>query len=108
MKIKEFFKLSWIKLMFLIIIFLLIFYSGLYFIALCDPCPCLRDVGSPFKFLKETAIGANINPGSIEDFSCGARTMNFYLLPLLLDIIFWYLIICVLSFLYKKIKSKKK
>ena len=101
----EFLKISWGKFLFLILIFLLIFYFGLYFVALCDPCPCLKNVGIPSEFLKESVIGYNFN-SNLGGLSCGTRTMNFYIFPLLIDIFFWYIIICLISFIVKLIRKK--
>ncbi len=103
---KEFFKPTRGKFIFLILIFLLMFFIGFYFLALCDPCPCLRSAGSPFKFLEEIVSGPSLLSSELV-YDCGVRTANFSLFYLIIDGIFWYLIICLVSFLYKKIKPKK-
>jgi len=98
MKFKEFFKLSWIKAILAIVLFLL-------FSLFIPRGICVEGgitIGSPFMFLSScnnqpsaTALIINEN-------------VKFDFISFIIDLIVWYLISCLIIFVYNKIKNAKK
>ena len=98
---KEFIKPDWKKILLLIIILLptlLITYNELDCMTMGGGCTYSE--GFPFAYHSISYCAALPNPPSPRE--------NSNIFAIVLDIIFWYLITCLLFYVYSKIKSKKK
>ena len=76
-----------------------------YFLALCDPCGCPNTLGYPLHFAQNMRVGASFERGN---FSCGTETTEFYFQNLILDLIFWFLLVHLADYAIKRYTGKKK
>jgi len=102
MVLKEFFKPTWIKILITIILLLITLFYKWSNHCIGDVC---RLRGLPIPFADE--IG-----GKFYFYILGYSTYygfsSFFLISLILDIIFWYLISCLIIWIYNKIKNRNK
>jgi hypothetical protein len=89
---KEFLKPSWRKIVLTVVLLILgLIYVG--WVESCIPYPCFggpySDRGFPLIWLRSSSFSASIN------------WINFFL-----DIVFWYLLSCLIIWIYDKFKRR--
>lgn len=100
MKFKEFIKLSWIKVIFLIIFFLITIFVPKY----GQQCNMFPDGEIHCKLSEIKGIGYPIFWG--ENYSSDVITTGFNPLNFIINLIIFYFLSCIIIFIYNKIKGK--
>jgi len=97
MKIKQFLKPDWRKIIIFVVLFII-------FSFLMNNTFYIEDKGFPFVYLDFPVYGpAMLLNETLVDY----RAPIFSLINFILDIIFWYLFSCLIIWIYDKMKKKK-
>jgi len=95
---KEFLKPDWRKIVVFVILFILSSFISAYFNTIYSAIGFCSSIKAGFPLAFNTEISG---------IECGGDSSNFDIFSFILDIIFWYLLSCLIVWIYDKFRKKK-